>query len=159
MKPITTAALMLAAATMISGCESKPKGPSAYSFAVQIEMTPAAADKMKASKDGLVVTAFYYGLAKPEFSSEADSVGRIRLGYEAPAFNGDARRVRLQAQDLDESLFPKVVNAEVLALVTVASTSPQGNPDMAIYCRSAVVTAKTAQVTVPVISCDVSGGV
>jgi hypothetical protein len=159
MKLAITAALMLAAVTMISGCDSKPKGPSAYSFAVQIDMTPAAADKMKASGDGLVVTAFYYGLAKPEFSSEADSAGRIRLGYEDPAFNGDARRVRLQAADIDESLFPKIVNNEVLALVTVASSSPQGNPDMAIYCRSAVVTAKQAQITVPVISCDVSGGV
>jgi hypothetical protein len=157
MKFITAMTLAMTAGLMMAGCEQKPKGPSPYSFAVQIEMTPAAADKIKASGDGLVVTAFYYGLARPEFSSEADSAGRIRVGYESPSYGGDARRVRMQAQDIDESLLPKVVNGEVLALLSVYSTAPQGNPDDTLYCRSAVVTVKQVKDKVPVISCDVAG--
>ena len=139
----------------LSQC-SGPKAPSPYSFTLSVELTPEAAAQVKAKGEGIGITAFYYGQATEAAQAEADEVHRIRLGYEANIYGGDARKIHLTA-DLDTSLFPKIVNQEPLVLLTAYSASKMSNPDDLLECHSVVVPIKAAQATPPVIKCGLAG--
>lgn len=142
-------------------CQPKPKPPSPYAYDVIFEFTPAASAKMQATAMGEInVTAFYYGMAKPEYASEADSAYRIRLGYESLVWPWTVRRARMPVEELDTSLFPKIVDSQPMVLLKATFIPSKGNhPNGFLNCRSVVIDIKTAQTTPPVMKCDVPGGV
>ncbi|MCC7096359.1 MAG: hypothetical protein IT472_04165 [Thermomonas sp.] len=68
--------------------EPQPTGPAAeiapdspFAFTVSITLSPAAAQKLAASKETIVISAFHYGDPKPDAPKSAvDDMGQIHLG-------------------------------------------------------------------------------
>jgi hypothetical protein len=134
----------------------KPAAPTPYDFHLALEFTPAAAEKMKAARDDIVISTFYYGHARPEYLAKADDLRRIELGYKQVAFANTARNVTINSSAMDTRLLPQTTEGEPYVLITVSSAAPQGYPDLLIECRTYTGPVKALQNQMHALTCDLA---
>jgi hypothetical protein len=140
---------------LLSQCEQKPGGPSAYAFDMTLEVSPAAAELMKANNSHFVVAASYFGRPKPETRAQANAQGRIKLGYEQIGMAPGATKVHLPAANFDTSKLG-AINGDPQVMVIIFSAAEVGARDDLIHCKTYFGIIKTAQAQPPVVACDVN---
>ena len=128
----------------------KPKD-GAYAFDLVLRMSPKAELALKSS-EGLTVDAYYYGHAKPGFTSEADSLHRVVLGQETWVYAANLRRVHLYAAAIDTKKLSKTVEGEPIVLVTVIGS---GVPGKVVDCGSYIGPIRVAHQRSPEMHCDI----
>ena len=133
----------------------KPAIPTPYDYTLNLEFTPAAAAKLAAKHDSIVVANYYYGRATPSAMPKADDLHRIELGYSQIAYGETARRPHIISDKIDKSRFPEIIDQEPYVLITVFSAAPAGNPDEMIDCQSYTGSIKFLQTKPYTLTCDV----
>lgn len=146
---------ILPLALLLSQCEQKPSGPSPYAFDVTLDITPEAAEVMKARNSHFVVAALYFGRAKPEARARANAQGRIKLGYEQIGLGQGATRLHLPVETFDEALLADI-NGEPQVMINVFSAGDVGARDDLARCKTFTGYLKTVKTQPPVLSCDIN---
>ncbi len=101
-------------------------------FDLDIELSPRAAERLRAAKEGLIVDASWSGTPKPEAQRQANEIGRIHLGSERIARPGRAGRVHLSGEKLDAHRLAWI-QGEINVNVNVYSAR-RSSPDNILSC-------------------------
>lgn len=87
-------AFRITAINLPAGAGDAPAAPQ-LGFDLDITLTPRAAQRLKATHEGITVSASYYGDPKPAYAKRADEVGHIDLGGDQIKLPGHAGRVHV----------------------------------------------------------------
>lgn len=88
-----TKMVMLTAALLagVLGLTGDPRAESnGFGFTLNITLSKMAADKLVATKEGLVIDASFYGDPKPGAGKHVNDIGQIDLGRETLSLHGKA---------------------------------------------------------------------
>ena len=85
-------------AVAIGMCAGPIHAQAPLGFDVDIVLSPRAADRLRATKEGITVNASYSGDPKPGAEKQANEIGRISLGVERIMLAGQAGRVHVSGE-------------------------------------------------------------
>ncbi len=162
MLKFVTPAVMTIASLGLVQCSPKPaaapEAPKAvsYSYDIAIALTPAAATKLTATKDGLIITALYYGNPTSQTVSLADAKdGTIHMNTDKLELEGKAQDVHMTGAGVDPVRVKSITEQKPLVLLNVYS-GHDGATDKRLTCTDFQDYVSVAQDSKITIKCDVS---
>jgi hypothetical protein len=99
----TTAFCVLAIACACSTATAFARQP--MGFDLDITLSAKAADRLRATREGITVSASYYGDAKKDAEKHADDVGHIDLGTELIRLPGQAGKTHVSGKNVKSERF------------------------------------------------------
>ena len=160
-KLIAPATVALAALALVQ-CSPKPAtAPEApktvnYGYDIAIAVSPAAAAKLMATKDGLIITALYYGNPTTQTASLADAKdGTIHMNTDKLELEGKDQGVHMTGEGVDPVRAKSITEQKPLVLLNVYS-GHDGKTDKTLTCTDFQDYVSVAQASKITIKCDVT---
>lgn len=141
---VISATLHLPVASAQQPAPKQPVVSTASGFAVQVQLSPAAARRLAGLKETVTVTVDYHGTATPAREGDANFDGDIELGRETVTLPATGGLATVTGAKLLSSRLSWVVGRQANVRVTIAS-SRRASRDNLLNCLPYVV-APLAQV-------------
>ena len=106
--------------------------PIIFAFDVRITLSDLAAERLKTTREGIVVSAYYTGEPLPSAENRANQIGTIDLGTENREVIGAEGLVRITGKKVDLRRL-EWIKGPVLLNVNVYSAR-RTNPDIILSC-------------------------
>lgn len=87
-------------AVLLAGLAAAPSAQP-FGFDVEVSLSQAAAERLAADGEGIVVAAYWYGDPNPAGMAHVDAIGRIDLGDAMVEVPGQPVAVRLDGSEVD----------------------------------------------------------
>jgi len=143
------AGALLATALGLAACQPQA-GHGPYAFAVDVDLTPAAAQKLSALHEKVAVAAYYSGL--PAQGVQAGQDGQVDLGSDKQEFAPPQSEARFSGTVVAESDL-KTISGKPRVLINVFSAR-HASPDNLLDCGIFDGEIAAAQAKTPRITCD-----
>ena len=127
----------------------------AVAFDVEIEMTPAAAARFKATGDTLVVDVAYYGYPTEAARDKVNSLHQIDLGQEKVGALATSTQVHVPGGGLNQKALSDVMGGQAMVLIDGYSITPESNEDSQVRCNYYRDRLEMARSQSPVLKCDI----
>lgn len=122
-------ALAVAIGICAVSSQAQAQAPARFGFDVDIVLSPRAAERLRATKEGITVDASYSGDPKPGAEKQANEIGSISLGVERILRPGQAGRVHVSGETIESGRLAWI-QGEVRVNVNVYSSRRHGGDNI-----------------------------
>lgn len=130
--------------------------PAKFGFDASVGLSPAAAAKLKAANDHIVITAHYYGFPAKGSEAKANAMGQVVLGDAKASTGLDGAVVKVTGEGADASDLPHVLDGTIYVWLSTSAFSAVGVRDEVVDCSHFRGTMAKAQSAPVAITCDVA---